>query len=170
LTCFARAQTRTPAAKDSVTAKGAEAKAPAQPKPISQLTAIEGRLAAIEQTLKPPGLDSRLAGIEQLIRGLKPSPLFTTLLPSVVAFIGALAGVWIGGLSAERLQKARLEQDEKVAEKKSAQDMALSERQAKLQIGNAVIEWEIKQLSLLYGPLRALLGQSLALYSEMNGY
>jgi hypothetical protein len=41
--------------------------------------------------------------------------------------------------------------------KKAAQDLALSHRQAKLEIGSAVVDWEIKQLSLLYGPLRALL-------------
>ena len=138
------------------------------PEPNAELAAIEGRLAAIEKKIEPAGLDSRLEELEQLIRGLKPSPLYMTLSPSLIAFLGALAGVWIGGWNAERLQRARLAQDEKVADKKSAQDLALSEKQAKLQIGNAVIEWEIKQLSLLYGPLRALLGQSVALYRETN--
>jgi hypothetical protein len=44
----------------------------------------------------------------------------------------------------------------------------LAERQSKLLIGNAVVEWQLKQLYLLYGPVRALLGQSFGLYRQMN--
>jgi hypothetical protein len=79
------------------------------------------------------------------------------LLPSVIAFCGALFGVYIGGRNAEKLQNARLKQDTEAAEKK-----------ARLDIASAVVEFEIKQISLLYGPLRAFLGQSEALYREMN--
>jgi len=79
------------------------------------------------------------------------------LLPSVIAFFGALFGVYIGGRNAEKLQNARLKQDAEAAEKK-----------ARLDIASAVVEFEIKQISLLYGPLRAFLGQSEALYREVN--
>jgi hypothetical protein len=168
LTCIAHAQKRASTVKKSAALEGDTVNVPAQAQPNPQLTAIEGRLAAIEQKVQPPGLDSRLGEMEQLIRGLKPSSLFTILLPALISLLGVLAALWIGGRNAERLQRARLTQDEKVFDKKLEQDLMLFDRQAKLQIGNAVIEWEIKQLSFLYGPLRALLGQSAALYSEMN--
>lgn len=122
-----------------------------------QLTAIEGRLAAIEGKVEPVGLDARLGKLEDAIRGLKPTPLLVTLLPSFIALLSGLAGVFIGGWNAERLQA-----------KKAEQDLAASEKQAKRELGKAVVEFEIKQLSVLYGPLRALLGQSEALYREMN--
>jgi hypothetical protein len=55
-----------------------------------------------------------------------------------------------------------------LAATKAEQERELSEKQAKLQIGSAVVEWQLKQLSLLYGPVRALLGQSFGLYRQMN--
>jgi hypothetical protein len=132
-------------------------KAPVPPPPNPQLTAIEKRLGAIEQKVEPAGLDSRLAKIEDAVRSIKPTPLYMVLLPSVIAFFGALFGVYIGGRNAEKLQNARIAKDTEAAKEK-----------ARLDIAGAVVEFEIKQLSLLYGPLRAYLGQSEALYHEMN--
>jgi hypothetical protein len=40
--------------------------------------------------------------------------------------------------------------------------------QAQAEVSNAYVEWQLKQLSELYGPLRALLGQSNAMYRQMN--
>jgi hypothetical protein len=169
----------TPASPKTPAASTSNPISPPPPNVDGQLANIDGRLSAIEQTLKPSGTDAKLAVIEQLIRDIKPTSLVTTLMPSVIAFIGALGGVLIGGYVNERLQRARLTQEAKIADDKAThekelasakakQDRELSEKQTKLQIGNAVIDWEIKQLSLLYGPLRALLGQSRALYAEMN--
>jgi len=121
---------------------------PSNPPP--ELTAIEGRLAAIEQTLNRTSIDARLADIRDAVDKLKPPSFLTTILPSGIAALAGLLGVLAGGLLNGRLQKA------------------LSDKQAKLQIGSAVIDWKLKQLSLLYGPLRALLGQSFGLYREMN--
>jgi hypothetical protein len=178
----AHAQNKTPTGKDSIPAKAPAATkpvSPPEPNAAAQLAAINGRLAAMEQALKPNSVDARLAVIEQLIREMKPSSPFTIALPWVIAFLGGLIGVVIGGFISQRLQGARLKQEAKIADDKAAhekelataqaqQDRDLSEKQAKLQIGTAVIDWELKQLSLLYGPLRALLGQSRALYGEMN--
>lgn len=36
------------------------------------------------------------------------------------------------------------------------------------EISNSYVDWQLKQLSELYGPLRALLGQSNAMYRQMN--
>ena len=55
-----------------------------------------------------------------------------------------------------------------LATTRAEQERELSEKQAKLQIGSAVVEWQLKQLSVLYGPVRALLGQSFGLYRQMN--
>lgn len=45
---------------------------------------------------------------------------------------------------------------------------SLNREQEKAKVSNAYIEWQLKQLSVLYGPLRALLGQSIAIYRQMN--
>ena len=181
--CLAHAQTVPSLGKKSASTKTAapqvsDSSSLPVPRLNDQFATVEGRLAVIEQALNT-NIDAKLAVIEQSIRDIKPTPLVTTLIPSFIALIGALAGVLIGGYVNERLQRDRLNQETKIAADKAVhenelasakaqQDRELSEKQAKLQIGNAVIEWEFKQLSLLYGPLRALLGQSLALYGEMN--
>lgn len=44
----------------------------------------------------------------------------------------------------------------------------LNRDQVRAKVSNSYIEWQLKQLSELYGPLRALLGQSIAIYRQMN--
>lgn len=84
----------------------------------------------------------------------------------------------LGGILNERLQRRRLvqeihlanskaDQEKQLAADKARQEREFSEKQSQLQIGHAVVEWELKQLSLLYGPVRALLGQSFGLYRQM---
>jgi hypothetical protein len=161
------------------TKKPTSGKTAPQSPPTEAWHAIEQRLDSIEQTLKKPNVESRLAEIEQAIRDLKRSSTLSTLLPAIIAALAAVGGLFIGGFVNDRLQRARLAQEEKVAnakadhesvlaEAKAKQERELAERQAKLQIGNAVVEWQLKQLYLLYGPVRALLGQSFGLYRQMN--
>src|ERR1022692_3850623 len=104
---------------------------PPPPNVDGQLANIDGRLSAIEQTLKPSGTDAKLAVIEQLIRDIKPRSLVTTLMPSVIAFIGALGGVLIGGYVNERLQRARLTQEAKIADDKATHEKELASAKAK---------------------------------------
>ncbi len=44
----------------------------------------------------------------------------------------------------------------------------INREQAKSEVSNSYVEWQLKQLSELYGPLRALLEQSNAMYRQMN--
>jgi hypothetical protein len=44
----------------------------------------------------------------------------------------------------------------------------LNESKERAEITNAYMEWTMKQISEFYGPLRALLGQSNAMYRQMN--
>lgn len=44
----------------------------------------------------------------------------------------------------------------------------LNREDAESEVANAYIEWQLKQLSEFYGPIRALLGQSNVLYRQMN--
>lgn len=44
----------------------------------------------------------------------------------------------------------------------------LNREQERAKVSSSYIEWQLKQLSELYGPLRALLGQSIAIYRQMN--
>lgn len=45
---------------------------------------------------------------------------------------------------------------------------AINREQAQSEVSNAYVEWQLKQISELYGPLRALFGQSDAMYRQMN--
>lgn len=44
----------------------------------------------------------------------------------------------------------------------------INREQAKSEVSNSYVEWQLKQLSEFYGPLRALLGQSNSMYRQMN--
>src|SRR5437867_2902747 len=141
--------------------------------------ALEQRLDSIDQTIRDSDVNSRLTEIEKALRDVKRSSMLSTILPAIIAAIAAIVGVFMGGFVNDRLQRTRLVQEEKVANAKAAhetlladakakQERELAEKQSKLQIGNAVVEWQLKQLYLLYGPVRALLGQSFGLYRQMN--
>lgn len=140
---------------------------------------VEQQLDSIDQTLRKSDVDLRLDAIDKSIVELKRSSILSTLLPALIAFLAAIVGVLIGGWVNYELQRRRLVQEEKIAsdraehekllaDAKASQERELSERQSKLQIGSAVVEWQLKQLYLLYGPVRALLGQSFGLYRQMN--
>lgn len=45
---------------------------------------------------------------------------------------------------------------------------SMNREQSQAEVSNTYLEWQLKQLSELYGPLRALLGQSNAMYRQMN--
>lgn len=44
----------------------------------------------------------------------------------------------------------------------------MGSRDARNEVANSYVDWQLKQLSSLYGPLRALLGQSNEIYRQMN--
>lgn len=140
---------------------------------------VERRLDSIDQKIGSPDVPTRLERIERAVNDLKHPSIIAGLSPSIIAAMAALGGILVGGVLQGRLQRARLDQEKEIAEEKAthernladakaAQERALAEKQAKLQIGNAVVDWKLKQLSLLYGPARALLGQSSGLYRQMN--
>lgn len=129
-------------------------------------TEVDRRLAAIEATTR--AAETNLASLASaLVAQSKPSSL-TTVMPAIIAALAGLLGVGIGGFANYRVQQRQLDQQRVLADARATQDRELSESQSRLQIGTAVVEWQLRQLSLLYGPLRALLGQSFALYRQMN--
>ena len=147
----------------------------------SPIPIVERRVAAVESAQAKNSSDTQeqLDRIEKAIADLKRSSVFLNVTPAAIAALAGLCGVLLGGILNERLQSKRLaqetsitnskaDQEKQLAADKARQEHELSERQAQLQIGHAVVEWELKQLSLLYGPVRALLGQSFGLYRQMN--
>lgn len=85
---------------------------------------------------------ARLEGIDAKVSKLgnkKESPDYTNLLVAFIGVASSLLGVFVGGFITFRSQKKLAEQ-----------------------------QWQLKQLSELYGPLRALLRQSHAVYRYMN--
>ena len=130
-------------------------------------------------SLEIKDVNLRLTNIDNAILDLKHSTLWTTLNPAIIAALSGLLGVLIGGIINNRMQRSRLsqeaaiandaaERERSLAEAQGVRERDLAQKQAKLQIGSAVVEWELKQLHLLYGPVRALLGQSFGLYRQMN--
>ncbi len=98
---------------------------------------------------------------------------------SIMPALFGLFGVFLGGVinvfmadrsanNAKRLADDAASHTKKLADAKAMQERELAENRAKLEIGNSFVQWELKQLSELYGPLRALLGQSNAMYRQMN--
>ena len=99
--------------------------------------------------------------------------------PAWISAIGAFVGLIFGAIVTFRTQKRLLlhqqslaeqaaEHTRQLAEAKAAQERDLASRRTGLEIGNSFVQWQLKQLSELYGPLHALLGQSNALYMHMS--
>jgi hypothetical protein len=103
----------------------------------------------------------------------------TNIWMAVIPALSGLFGVIVGGVINAWIQNKALANTKRIAdeaaanarmlaEAKAGQERELAESRARLEIGNSLVEWELKQLSELYGPLHALLGQSNALYRQMN--
>jgi hypothetical protein len=95
--------------------------------------------------------------------------------PAIIGFLGVL----IGGLITVWMQRRLLAHQETLANQTAhnaislanlaaKEDRALASDRAKLEIGNSFVQWQLQQLSELYGPLHALFQQSQALYRHMN--
>jgi hypothetical protein len=178
LSHIANAQSPTVTGKNPASSKAALPGSSEQ-RSVDAWNTVEQRLDAIDQKLKAGDVEARLAAIEKAITDLNRPSLWATLLPAVIAAAAAIAGLFIGGVVNDRLQRTRLAQEaaiaaekaiheKSLAETKAQQERELAEKQSRLQIGNAVVDWQLKQLYLLYGPVRALLGQSFGLYRQMN--
>jgi hypothetical protein len=92
--------------------------------------------------------------------------------PSIITGLAGLFGVLCGGIINMRLQRAGVAVQAQLAKdlaiQKANQETDLAERRTRFEIGNSLVQWQLKQLSELYGPMHALLGQSKALYVQMN--
>jgi hypothetical protein len=124
----------------SVASGGASSRLIPIPPPSSDAT----RLAAIKRATV-----SILEGQQDAKSAAKNAGFWTALI--------GLAGVLIGGLITFAIQVRVLRQGRDLANASS-----------KLEIGKSLVEWQLEQLSHLYGPLHALLLQSSALYRQMN--
>jgi hypothetical protein len=124
----------------------------------SELNEVRARLAAIEKAIYQISpmdrgeLAVRLTAIEKAIDN-EAKGFWKTVMPAIVGLLGVVAG---GILQAF------------LADKKTKEERLLAENRAKLEIGNSFVQWQLKQISELYGPLHALLGQSNAIYRQMN--
>jgi hypothetical protein len=77
--------------------------------------------------------------------------------PGLVTPIFGFLGVLVGGLVTWAIAKSKEKADRHIAEDK-----------AKLDVAKSIVDWQLKQLSELYGPLRTLFAQSNAVYRTMN--
>jgi len=111
-----------------------------------QLAEVATRLTAVEKAIEKKDSDKG------------------SIMPAVFGLLGVFLGGIINAFMADRSAKNA----KQLADAKATQERELAENRAKLEIGNSFVQWELKQLSELYGPLRALLGQSNAMYRQMN--
>jgi hypothetical protein len=135
----------------------AQAPAPAKtesPRPAPVDAAVSGTAKSPPPTAPSSSeVTTRLDSIERAQRERKNQGYAI----AIVSAAAGLLGVLVGGVINYRMQSARLKHELKV-----------SQDRARLEIGDSIVQWQLKQLSLLYGPLRAMFGQSLALYRQMN--
>lgn len=110
----------------------------------------------------------RLRAIDTAVSKLAAKAAETDYKPALFGLGGSLLGVVVGGLITAWIQRKRMAHDKQLADDKATHERGLAENRAKLEIGNSIVQWQLKQLSELYGPLHALLRQSNALYRHMN--
>lgn len=109
-------------------------------------------------------MDGKLDEIEKRIIKLTEKSAAVTMWPAFLALIGTVLGAVIAIIIANR----NLKFQDKIAENKAQFDRELARQKAGLDIGNSFAQWQLKQLSDLYGPLHALFRQSIGLYRHMN--
>jgi hypothetical protein len=100
-------------------------------------------------------------------------------MPVLLGLGGSFVGLVLGAFVTFRTQRRLLSHQKElateaaksaadIANAKASHDESLASARAKLEIGNSFVQWQLKQLSELYGPLLALFRQSQALYRHMN--
>lgn len=109
-------------------------------------------------------LNGRLDEIDKGITKLTEKSAIGTFGPAILALLGTMLGAVIAVIIANR----NLKFQETLAKDKARLDSELARQKAGLDIGNSFAQWQLKQLSDLYGPLHALFRQSIGLYRHMN--
>ncbi len=126
--------------------------------------------AVAPATLTPAGnsdllqIKEHLTSIEADINKLADRAAKPDYTPAVIGAIGVMIGAAISAFMNWRL----MVHQRKLTNENATRAMQLAERRAKLEITNSFVQWQLKQLSELYGPLHALLRQSNSLYRHMN--
>lgn len=124
-------------------------------------------------------LSARLGSMEMGISKLSERLGKTDYTPALLGLVGSFLGVLVGGVLTVYTQRKLLSHQKtladtaanharQLADAKALQDRDLAENRAKIEIGNSFAQWQLKQLSELYGPLHALLRQSSVMYRHMN--
>ena len=105
-------------------------------------------------------LDEIDKGITKLTEKSATGAVWLAILPLLGTILGAVIAVIIANRN--------LKFQETLAKDKAQLDSELARQKAGLDIGNSFAQWQLKQLSDLYGPLHALFRQSIGLYRHMN--
>lgn len=105
-------------------------------------------------------LDEIDKGINKLTEKSAAGAVWQVILPLLGTILGAVIAVVIANRN--------LKFQSKLANDKAQLDSELARQKAGLDIGNSFAQWQLKQLSDLYGPLHALFRQSIGLYRHMN--
>ncbi len=127
-----------PVNKCSVQAIGLQ---PANEKLLDALATVNGRLSAVE------------GAITKASERAESDRIRTSWFAMLTVIASGTLGI-LGGLL---VQSFVMRHQREINNEKTQAD-----------VSNAYVEWQLKQLSELYGPLRALLGQSNAMYRQMN--
>jgi hypothetical protein len=124
---------------------------------LKQNAPLHVPLERLTTTLKADEVEQQFKNLDAHISALSAKLDRKDYTTAWVGLGGTLLGAIVAAVVALLTQHLRARQDRELA----------SER-AKLEINTSFVEWHLKQLSELYGPLHALLQQSQSLYRHMN--
>lgn len=148
--------------------QGASPKAASTPAPATSIPVVQQPTAPKDLT----EVAAQLSAIQSAIDKLSEKADKVDYMPVILGLLGSFFGVVIGGAitfcTQWTLAEKAAEHTRALANDKAAQERKLAENRAKLEIGNSFVQWQLKQLSELYGPLHAMFRQSNALYRHMN--
>jgi hypothetical protein len=139
--------------------------------PVKSSPAIRDSSEVEQSTPREEGssdIGSRLDAIDAVVAKLADETSKVDYTPALLAFSASLIGVIVGALVALLTQRKLLAHQERLSDVGAKNAKELAADRAKLEIGNSIVQWQLKQLSELYGPLHALFRQSHALYRHMN--
>jgi hypothetical protein len=148
------------------TAAGASAAEPPTQHVIRQEVAEGLRAADFATKSQVVAVQTSVAEVSKAVKDL--SSKGPDLTAPLFALFGVLAGGFINFWATRKIAQSKERTDIQLADNRQAADLAIATARQKLDVAKSIIDWQLRQLAELYGPLRTMFAQSNAIYRTMN--